>query len=184
MTTFGHILFGAAIAAALMPERPLRRSDAIGFFGILLAANLPDLPLPGWGHRVYPVSHSFFANGAIVAVLLLSGEGIARLRKTTLGRRWPCAVFLAAASHMVLDSFYNHGRGLAVFWPFDAGRLALPIPWFSTLNPSLPFWDGYNLSVMGVEILVYTPLLLTVLAVRRRRPVGGAAESVLESERF
>jgi hypothetical protein len=30
-----------------------------------------------------------------------------------------------------LDSLYNHGHGVAIFWPLSDVRLALPIPWFA-----------------------------------------------------
>ena len=86
-------------------------------------------------------------------------------------------VFAAGAavllSHYVLDSFYNHGVGIAIFWPYSDARLALPIPWFSTLNLSQPWlaWSNVNWHTVKtclIELACYGSLLGAVIWLRRR----------------
>jgi membrane-bound metal-dependent hydrolase YbcI (DUF457 family) len=75
---------------------------------------------------------------------------------------------LAWLSHFVLDSFYNHGLGIAIYWPISDAVLNLPIPWFNTLDPSISLLSKFNLSVFGVEFLFYFPVFLTALIFRKR----------------
>jgi hypothetical protein len=72
---------------------------------------------------------------------------------------------------MVLDSMYAHGRGIAVFWPFSDAHLALPVPWFETLN--IPVRSAHNLRVFAIEAMVYGVTLLSCVGLRwalSRRP--------------
>ena len=64
---------------------------------------------------------------------------------------------IAWSSHFLLDAFYNHGRGVGIFWPFSSSKLALPVPWFSTLQINLPLLSSYrrvrrlHISDFGIE---------------------------------
>jgi hypothetical protein len=66
---------------------------------------------------------------------------------------------------MPLDSLYNHGRGIAIFWPFSDAHLAMPVPWFETI--SLPPFTESNLRVFGIEALVYGIILVSCILIRR-----------------
>jgi hypothetical protein len=55
-----------------------------------------------------------------------------------------------------------------MFWPVSQTRLALPIPWFNTLNGSPPPLGRHIAYVFGVEFLAYGTLLLLALAWRYR----------------
>jgi membrane-bound metal-dependent hydrolase YbcI (DUF457 family) len=72
----------------------------------------------------------------------------------------------ALLSHYLLDSFYNHGRGIALFWPISDGRLALPIPWFSTLGSLTPALDWHLIRTCGIELVCYGSLLGIAVWVR------------------
>lgn len=134
----------------------------------VVLANLPDAPLPGWGHDRYLVSHSLFVNGAIIAVLMLGLSVWHVARDRIGGLQVMVGSAMAWLSHMLLDSFYNHGRGIAIFWPFGLGRLALPIPWFSTLGGFPPSLDAHTVYVCVVELLCYGPLLVLAMYWRHR----------------
>jgi membrane-bound metal-dependent hydrolase YbcI (DUF457 family) len=76
---------------------------------------------------------------------------------------------LAWGSHFLLDSFYNHGRGIAIYWPFSTATLALPLPWFTTLKGTPPSLDLPNLRICAIELAFYLPWLLLALIWRWRR---------------
>ena len=85
-----------------------------------------------------------------------------------------CVVCGAGAwlSHLMLDSFYNHGHGVAIYWPFSNGRLNFSISWFDTLDVTQSIISRHNLSVYAIEFAAYLPVLLTgimVAAMTKRR---------------
>jgi hypothetical protein len=132
-----------------------------------LAANIPDLPVPGWGHDLYLVSHSIFVTLALLLVAETPFWLSPKLRAQAGGPRAFAGFALAWSSHMLLDSLYSHGRGIAIFWPLSDAHLALPIPWFHTVR--LHPWDhAHNLSVFLVELAFYAPLLALCIYLRRR----------------
>jgi inner membrane protein len=100
----------AAVVCSVLPDL-----DVIGFrFGI----HYGDF----WGHRGFTHSLLFAA--------LLSGTvavGVFRRRASGI-RRFPlfAYLFLATASHGVLDAMTNGGLGVAFFSPFDNRRYFLP----------------------------------------------------------
>jgi hypothetical protein len=117
------------------------------------------------------VSHSLFVNLALmvgVFGLLI----IFRVWRGQPGRWWVLAGGAAAwLSHLVLDSFYSHGRGIRIFWPLSDAALSLPIPWFHVVRrSSLP--DLATLRIFATEALFYGALLGICLIWRRRRKLA------------
>lgn len=175
MTSIGHTLTGLTLAVAGMPtglRRP-HRPLLLALCGT--AANAPDLPLPGWGHSMYHVSHSLFVNAGLLVLLAVWAAAWPHARRE-VASGWRGFGLIAAAwlSHMLLDSLYDHGRGIAIFWPFSDAHLALPVSWFSTLRP--PLRSAHNLQVFGIELLFYGAIFLAVL-LARRVGVGGRTSS-------
>jgi membrane-bound metal-dependent hydrolase YbcI (DUF457 family) len=142
------------------------RAKAAAVLASVLLANVPDFPLPYWGHHRYDISHSIFVNAAfilLISLLLLRWPRFRRLDRAV----W--ILFAAAAawlSHLLLDTFYNHGQGLGMFWPFSKARIALAIPWFESLQKSLPYFDSRSARIMLIELLCYGLLFAATLAVR------------------
>jgi len=138
----------------------------------MFLANAPYAPLPGWGHDRYEVSHSLFVTVFCVAILFAL-HLIAR--KFFVGYKVSSRVALAVCtawiSHIVLDSFYGHGKGIKVMWPFGEGRLNFPIPWFEILGTP-PVWTSmHSAKVFAIEFACYAPItvLCLILAIRRRK---------------
>ncbi|MCA8830783.1 metal-dependent hydrolase [Hymenobacter pini] len=121
----GHCALGATLGKLLLPERRywpywvlaaacafLPDADVIGFKFHVPYASL-------WGHR--GLSHSLLA-AVVVATLAV---GICRVRRTAAtppqARLW-LLLFLATASHGVLDAMTTGGEGVAFFSPFDTER--------------------------------------------------------------
>jgi membrane-bound metal-dependent hydrolase YbcI (DUF457 family) len=167
MTSVGHCLTGLSFASLVVPRSWERKEKLAAFAAFTLVANTPDLPLPFWGHFNYRVSHSLFVNLALVSALvgLLLGHRAWRSQKA-----WKWVVVAGAAawlSHLLLDSFYSHGRGVRIFWPLSDGALNLAIPWLHVLRRSSSP-DLANLRVFIVEALWYGALLAACLIWRRR----------------
>lgn len=153
MSPVGHSLVGIAIGAGTAPSEGSRWGRCAAVVALVVAANLPDAPLPGWGHSAYHVSHSLLVTlGGAVVVLLVSRS----LCKP--GRRLALGVAAAWLSHLLLDSLYNHGEGIKIGWPLGDYRLNLPIPWFQTLDLSQPITSQHNLSVGLLELLSFGPI--------------------------
>lgn len=174
MSPVGHSLVGLAFATvAMAPSRSVKWRVALAIVFVALA-NLPDWPIPRWGHDRYDISHSVFVNLTLIVLGLVFWAKVARFRSSIPFR---CYLLGAGAwlSHLLLDSFYNHGHGVAICWPVSEARLNFSMPWFDTLELSESVISPHNLSVYAIEFLAYSPvLMITVLAVKliQRRSVN------------
>ena len=167
MSPIGHSLVGLALSTVAMPRGCSFKSKFCISFAYVALANLPDWPIPMWGHDRYDISHSVFVNAALIALLVSCWLVIPRINARAQNR---IVLFGAAAwlSHLLLDSFYNHGRGIGIYWPFSDGRLVLSMPWFSTLDLDQAIYAQHNLSVFAIELVAYFPILVLTVVVRRR----------------
>jgi hypothetical protein len=166
MTLIGHSLVGATLAVLFTPRSHPGREKAIVIGVFIIMAYIPDLPVPGWGHWQYHVSHSVFANILLmmpVVMILCYLKYVKNFGSYIV----IIGAVIAWSSHFLLDALYNHGSGVGIFWPFSSSKLALPVPWFSTLQINLPLLSYYNLKVFFVEFLSYFPVFLAVLFIRR-----------------
>ncbi len=140
-------LLTAGIIASVIPDL-----DVLAFrLGIPYASE--------WGHRGF--SHSLFF-ALLVAVM---GAALARPLMTTAARAF-WFLFLATASHGILDTFTNGGLGIAFLWPFSTERFFAPLQPIevSPLGVSR-FMSKRGLAVLASEIVwVWLPLLTAALA--------------------
>lgn len=164
-----HIVATGAIAAFFhRPAVPWH----LWAWGAVLAV-VPDLDVIGFrlgvaygdmlGHR--GLSHSIVAavvlSGLVVAWFYRRGAGV-----LTWKRAW-LFLFLATASHGLLDAFTNGGLGIAFFAPFSAERYFFP---FRPIDVS-PLSIRRFLSSGGLTILtnemrwVWAPSLAVVAGV-------------------
>jgi len=176
MTFVGHSLVGASLAQAAIPAGASRKQWWFVVHLFVLLAYLPDLPFPGWGHNRYFFSHSLFVN----LLLMIPMAALACYAVFRQGRPGYALVAWAAVawlSHFPLDALYNHGRGIAIYWPFSDAVLNLPLPWFATLDMRQPLTAAHNVRVFRVEALAYLPLFGAALLgrmawLRWRKPFG------------
>lgn len=167
MSPVGHSLVGITIGVAYCNVRsqPVRAQMPLLLL-LILCANVPDLPLPGWGHSNYRVSHSVITGAGLAVGALAALGSLPRVKDRYWS--WPLVVTacLAVGSHYLLDSFYSHGKGVAIFWPVSDARLVLPLPWFDHMAmDSLLSW--HNARVWAIEFLCYASLLLVFLRINR-----------------
>jgi membrane-bound metal-dependent hydrolase YbcI (DUF457 family) len=166
MTPVGHSLVGAAVGVVVMPLYKSRWASAAFLAAFVALANLPDWRLPYWGHERYDISHSIFVNLALIMICAVPLR-ICKLTRANIGA-WP-VIFggaIAWLSHLLLDSFYNHGQGIAIFWPFSSARLALPMPWFRTWSSVTPPLNADTFYICLIETLFYSPILLLAIGWR------------------
>ena len=116
-SAFGHALVGLALAPVVLgPGAPRRLLAA----GVLLAV-LPDVDVFTGGHRGLTHSLAFAAAGALALVFALLPRGSPVSRGRALAY-----LFLAGASHGLLDCCTDGGAGGALFAPFDWTRYTAP----------------------------------------------------------
>jgi inner membrane protein len=178
MTFVGHSLMGASLAQAAVPANASWKQWLLIVNIYVLLAFFPDLPLPGWGHSRYFFSHSLFVN-LILIIPLACMTCYYRSRKGVVTYPLVAGAIVAWLSHFPLDALYNHGQGVAIYWPFSDAVLNLPLPWFDTLDMRQPLTAAHNVNVFWVEALVYLPLFGTALFgryawLRQRKPAGAA----------
>lgn len=167
-SAFGHAALGATLGKLLLPDRrhwPYWVAAAV-------CAALPDVDALGyrlgvpydslWGHR--GLTHSLLA-AAIVATV---GIGLARFASPA--RRPPAArlallLFVATASHGLLDALTTGGLGVAFFSPWHLERYFFgfrPIQ-VSPLGIKA-FLSGRGLRVLASEVLwVALPCLILLM---------------------
>lgn len=168
---------GATIALFAVPNgaSKIRRNGTI--LGFLILANVPDLKFPGWGHERYDISHSIFSIGLLAAILVSLPLFSGKIRNWIGGMKVAVLGTLAMLSHLLLDSTYNHGKGIGLFWPFSEAKLNLALPWFETLQTNLPGITLHSLRVMAIELLFFGAVFLLAwlihLAWRKRELLSG-----------
>jgi membrane-bound metal-dependent hydrolase YbcI (DUF457 family) len=165
MTPIGHTLTGLAIGYLAIPRATAFKPKTMLLAAFGLAASAPDLPLPYWGHFRYDISHSIFTTAAgvlameIVLAWRFRGRG-------PVGWRVMLGLGLAWYSHLLLDSMYNHGYGLAIFWPVSAKSIALPVPWLSNGDREHVF-SLHNVMVAVYEFLTFGPLVIMAYLLKK-----------------
>lgn len=138
---------GAALAMA--PD-----ADVIGFrFGVDYAAD--------WGHR--GATHS------LVMALIAASAMCLAWREARHWQAW-LFLFLAGASHGLLDMLTSGGLGVAVFWPFDVSRHFFPATPIRVSPIGVGFFSMRGLQTLISEAMwVWTPAALCILAGRGLR---------------
>ena len=150
-------VWAAGVVCSVIPDL-----DAIGFrFGIHYA----DF----WGHRGFTHSLVFAALLSGAVALTLSRRGLVGIGRLALF----AYLFLATASHGVLDAMTNGGLGVAFFSPFDNSRYFLP--WRPIRVSPIAvtrFFNARGYVILQSELLwIWVPailLALLVLTLRRR----------------
>ena len=169
-------------AAALALGTAFRRPGPPARFWLLGAAfaALPDLDGIGFwlgvpyesefGHRGF--SHSLFFAAVMASLGLLAFRGAA-----DRGRVW-VFLFLATASHGVLDAMTSGGGGVAFFAPFHNDRYFFP--WRPILVSPMSirrFFTERGLRVLETELVwIWIPgavFALVAMAARKRREQDG-----------
>ncbi|HKP04700.1 MAG TPA: metal-dependent hydrolase [Chthoniobacterales bacterium] len=171
------IISHAAVAVALMAGFPARSVPRrLTELGVAVSI-APDIDVIGsrfgieygdlLGHR--GLTHSILFAALLASVALLWAS---RRTDLSMQRRWTWLyLFLAAASHGLLDAFTDGGLGVAFFSPFNTGRYFFPVTPISVSPVGLSFFSGRGISVLLSEFVwVWLPALafsIAALLIRR-----------------
>ena len=178
-SAFSHAVAALSIGTCIyLPQIPKR----VWVAGALCSV-IPDLDVIGfrlgihygdfWGHRG-------FTHSLMFATLLAAMVDFAILKRGTAGiGRFVLFgyLFLATASHGVLDAMTNGGLGVAFFSPFDNTRYFLPWrPIYVSPISVHRFFSARGYAILQSELLwVWVPAILfggLVLAFRRSSRTG------------
>lgn len=169
-SAFAHAFAAISLGAASLPGAPRLRLLVVG----AVCALLPDLDVLGlglgvdyrhWlGHRGFSHSLVFAAGLALAATALLFRDPAWRPWRPRIA----LFLFVATASHGVLDGLTNGGLGVAFFWPFDDTRHFLPLrPVQVSPIGVRAFFGPQGLEVLASELVwIVAPWTLLVLALR------------------
>lgn len=153
-TVFSHaavpLALGLGLGRAAIPRRLLLAGVA--------AAVLPDLDVVTFRFGIpysADLGHRGFSHSLVFAVLVgVVGAAGHRLLGAGFARAF-LFLFLATASHGVLDAFTNGGLGVAFLWPWSGERFwapdALRVVEASPISVSR-FLSGRGLTVLGSEL--------------------------------
>lgn len=152
-TVLTHPVIPLALGLGLRRHVISRRLLAAG----VAASILPDLDVVTF-EMGFPYAHELGHRGAshsllFAAAVALVGACWGRALHTTFGRAlW--FLFLATASHGVLDAFTNGGLGIAFLWPWSSHRYFFPIQVIEVSPLGLrPFLSAWGLKVLLSELL-------------------------------
>jgi len=160
MGSVGHVAVGLAATRAFRGGRAPAWWAMAGWSALSL---LPDADVIGfsfgvhyadpWGHR--GATHSLvlaLAFGAVIA----SG---ARLIEAS-SRRTALFAVVVLASHGLLDTLTDGGRGVALLWPVDLTRYFAPWRPIPVAPIGRAFLSPSGLSVSLVELALFAPFLI------------------------
>ncbi len=161
------LAIGLGLGSSVIPARLL-------LAGIFVCV-LPDFDVIAF-HLGLPYAHDLGHRGAshsflFASVIALLGASAFHFFRTSISKTFGF-LFLAAASHGILDAFTNGGLGIAFFWPFSATRHFAPLQVIEVSPLSL----SRILSTRIVEVLfsellwVWLPalILMSTLMLARR----------------
>jgi inner membrane protein len=155
-SAFSHAVAAFAIGSVFYPPKTSKRILTAG----VICSVIPDLDVIGFGfgirygdffgHRGFTHSLFFAAATALTVTVSFFPRG------TRPDGRLPVIayLFLATASHGVLDAMTNGGLGVAFFSPFNVGRYFFP--WRPILVSPISlvrFFSGRGCAVLQSEIL-------------------------------
>ena len=133
---------------------------------------LPDIDVLAFRVGI-PYGHPFGHRGALHSILF-AGVVAAVLAAVAFWRKAPVARIaltgaLVVATHGLLDTLTDGGKGVALLWPLSNARFFAPwrpIP-VAPIGPRI--FSPYGLSLMAHEALLFLPVW--VVAVWPRRPI-------------
>ena len=163
MTPFGHVIIGISCGNLVSPSRLAIWQKMVLLSLFALFANIPDFALNGWGHDKYYFSHSVFVNFGLICFLFAAWIILCSLSKWEKHLNIAIGLSCAWLSHLLLDSFYNHGQGIGIFWPISNSALTLPMPWLNVRDVSIPYFAWHNTKIYLIEVITFAPILFLSL---------------------
>ena len=176
-TVFSHAIAAGAfgvVCGRMIPGRAI-------FYGAV-SSMVPDLDVLGFGLGIRyadPFGHRGFTHSLCFAAVWAALVTLVLFLKPTDRRRWPAIwlfLFLATASHGLLDALTDGGLGVAFFAPFDNARYFLPWNPIAVSPIGARFFSPRGLAVLTSEALwIWLPSVAVAGAAILARRRGRAA---------
>ena len=175
MASIGHVAIGMAAARYDRRVGPTRWTLFSAMVVWSALSLLPDADVVGfhfgiaygdpWGHR--GASHS-------PAFALLGGCAIGLVASALQLPGWRTGILaaLVLASHGLLDTLTDGGRGCALLWPLRDERFFAPWRPLPVAPIGRAFLSSWGLHVALVEAVVFAPFFLYALWPRARHELG------------
>jgi inner membrane protein len=167
-TVLSHAVAAVALGVVCRRKIPGR---AI-FYGAV-SSMVPDLDVLGFGLGIRygdPFGHRGFTHSLFFAALWAAFVTVVLFLKPADRSRWPAIwffLFLATASHGLLDAMTDGGLGVAFFAPFDNTRFFLPWRPISVSPIGARFFSPRGMAVMMSEALwIWLPSIAIAGAAR------------------
>ena len=174
-SAFAHAALGATLGKLFLPEK----RHWPYWLAAAACAALPDVDSVGyrlgvpyaslWGHR--GLTHSLLAAALVAAAGVLVSQ-LAQRTGRPAAARLGLLLFLATASHGLLDAMTTGGLGVAFFSPWHLERYFFPIRPIKVSPLSIRgFFGSRGLLVLASEaVWVGLPCLLLLLGQQWGRP--------------
>ena len=190
-TPIGHALAGYAVYQLSAGATPKKKPTFLWL--CVLMAMAPDLDfIPGILRGQPNLYHQGISHSVGVGLVVSCGmAAVYSLGKGTFWSDWGL-LFLAYASHLVIDFFGPDGRppyGQPLLWPLSREYYLAPVPVFlgvrhaKSVSASPGEWmiaifHVRNLLAIGIEVLVIAPLVIGVRYLQHfRRGAQGQEET-------
>jgi inner membrane protein len=166
------------MAATRLTKPPEPMSSVAWLCTLIAAAYAPDLDVVGVALGVpygAPFGHRGALHSLVVASAIALLGGLVASRFGVRPLRFMVVLWLVTASHGLLDSLTDGGKGVALLWPFTSERYFAswrPLPVSPLGFRVFSFW-GWR--VIFNEALLFLPLFL--LAIWPPREAAGARGS-------
>jgi inner membrane protein len=170
MPSVGHVAVG--LAAARLRRQPPQLNPWYWAFLLVALSLLPDVDVVAFALGI-PYGAPFGHRGAVHSLMFAVMVGVVLWAWAT--RRSLPALAIAitgsvvVASHGLLDTLTDGGKGIALLWPFSNERYFAPwrpIP-VAPIGPRI-------LSRAGIDLMIYEALLFTPLFIVAAWPRGSA----------
>ena len=170
MAGFGHIAVGLAAARVLSNRPGVRSGFAASAVGLVALSMAPDLDVLAFAFGI-PYESVFGHRGAshaLVTAALVAGIFVALPWRAGASRGLVFGVvFAAVASHGVLDSLTDGGKGIALLWPATEARYFAPWRPIPVSPTGAGLVSERGMYVVGFEVVTFAPLWLWALWPRR-----------------
>jgi inner membrane protein len=158
-SVFSHAVAALSIGACFYRPGIPKRLWVVG----AVCSAIPDLDVIGfdfgirygdfWGHRGF--THSLLFAALLATAAMVAMPSMRSVKNSSASAPWMWTyLFLATASHGLLDAMTDGGLGVAFFSPFDNQRYFLP--WRPILVSPIgidAFFSSYGLAVLQNEFV-------------------------------
>jgi inner membrane protein len=159
MASIGHVAIGLAARKFYEGDIVPRWPPLAGMFLWSGLSLLPDADVAGFSFGI-PYSSQFGHRGATHSIAFAVAVGVAAyviaVAKALPRMRTALLVTLVVASHSLLDTLTDGGRGCALLWPFSTERFFAPWRPLPVAPIGLQFFTMSGLHVAAAEMLWFS----------------------------